>query len=324
MEDSPRWEGPLSTTQNTRRAEAYGSWAMTSPTSRPKGAIPVCSSHRPKSLARCTSHAARYCRAPHRAYSCSTRMARDAAGARVGWHRHLAWIEVFSSAQITKSSSPSGVPSNCRWYRSSTRPALASKSGSRGKSQLRKVHGRMASADSHRQMVVSEIWATIPEAMASARRYGTNHRDRGRSSFEGSSQARALTATTTSGGKDRRASRPGPLLQPRKAVLEEPLAPLGHHLPAGVQAGGDLVVVQAPGRQQDDLGPEHVPIRQRIFPGRSLQHGAFLRAGIENVWALPGHGSHLPLGGNCTLHQARNYVLVIRESCTKRSSQRRR
>src|SRR6266542_3525992 len=83
MDAWPRWEDPLSTTQNTRRAEAYGSMAMTWSTSRSNGTIPVCSSHRPNTRARWTSHAARYCRAPARSYSCSTRMTRAAAGGRV-------------------------------------------------------------------------------------------------------------------------------------------------------------------------------------------------------------------------------------------------
>ena len=45
--------------QNTRRAVQYGGWLITSATRRSKGAIPVVRSQRPKSLARCTSSAAR-------------------------------------------------------------------------------------------------------------------------------------------------------------------------------------------------------------------------------------------------------------------------
>src|SRR6266545_5391269 len=55
----PRCEEPLSTTQNTRRAEAYGSVAITCSTRRPKGWMPVVGSHRPNSRAWCTSQAAR-------------------------------------------------------------------------------------------------------------------------------------------------------------------------------------------------------------------------------------------------------------------------
>ena len=55
----PRWDEPLSTTKNTRRAERYGSWPMTCATRRSNGAMPVLRSQRPNSLARWTSQAAR-------------------------------------------------------------------------------------------------------------------------------------------------------------------------------------------------------------------------------------------------------------------------
>src|SRR6266545_6935171 len=84
-------------------------------------------------------------------------MARDTPADRVGWQRQRAWMEVFSSAEMTYSSPSSGAPSNSRAYRSSTRAAFRSKSGSRGKIQDRKVQGRMASSASHRQMVASEM-----------------------------------------------------------------------------------------------------------------------------------------------------------------------
>ena len=55
----PRWEEPLSTIQNTRSAEAYGSVVITCSTSRANGAIPVVSSQRPITWPRWTSQAAR-------------------------------------------------------------------------------------------------------------------------------------------------------------------------------------------------------------------------------------------------------------------------
>jgi len=51
----PAWEEPLSTTQNTRFAEAYGSLVITWRTSSVNGAIPVVGSTRPIRWARCTS-----------------------------------------------------------------------------------------------------------------------------------------------------------------------------------------------------------------------------------------------------------------------------
>src|SRR5437763_1834104 len=61
---------------------------------------------------------------------------------------------VFSSAERTNSLAPSLRPFQMRWYKSKMPPALASKSGSRGKIQQRCCQGRMASSLSHRQMTV--------------------------------------------------------------------------------------------------------------------------------------------------------------------------
>lgn len=51
----PRCEEPLSTTQSTRLAEAYGSAVITCSTRAANGAIPVVSSQRPNTRAWCTS-----------------------------------------------------------------------------------------------------------------------------------------------------------------------------------------------------------------------------------------------------------------------------
>jgi hypothetical protein len=50
----PRWELPLSTTQNTRMAEAHGSLSISCSTSRPNGAMPVVAWQRPNSRAAAT------------------------------------------------------------------------------------------------------------------------------------------------------------------------------------------------------------------------------------------------------------------------------
>jgi hypothetical protein len=55
----PRWAESLSTIQNTRRAEVYGSVAITCATSRSKETMMVTSSHHPNRATRCTSSAAR-------------------------------------------------------------------------------------------------------------------------------------------------------------------------------------------------------------------------------------------------------------------------
>src|SRR5712691_546667 len=100
----------------------------------------------------------------------------------------------------------------------------------------------MASSDSHRQMVMSEIEATRPRAMASARMSGTCRRDRGRPSVNGRSQASALISTTTPGGKDRGPPVPGPFVEPRQALLVEALAPLGDDLSRQINPRRDRLV----------------------------------------------------------------------------------
>ncbi len=97
--------------------------------------------------------------------------------------------------------------------RSSTRAALSSKSGARGKIQLRWVQGLIASSSSQRQMVMSEIEATSPRRITSAWMLGTCRREKGSPRRAGSSHAMALTATTSSGGKNRAAARAGALLE---------------------------------------------------------------------------------------------------------------
>jgi len=57
MDAAPAWLEPVSTTQHTRRAKAYGSAVITRLTSSPNGAIPVVGAMVPMSWARCTSYA---------------------------------------------------------------------------------------------------------------------------------------------------------------------------------------------------------------------------------------------------------------------------
>ena len=67
--------------------------------------------------------------------------------------------------------------------------------------QERCCQGLIASALSQRQIVVPEIEAVMPDSTAARTRSGHCQRASGVSVFAGSSQASALMATTTSGGK---------------------------------------------------------------------------------------------------------------------------
>jgi hypothetical protein len=70
-----------------------------------------------------------------------------------------------------------------------------------------------------------------------------------------------LTSTTTSGGKDRRTTPPGAVLETGEAFGEEALAPLAHDLPGKVEALADLLVLQALGGEEDHLRSHHEIVR---------------------------------------------------------------
>jgi hypothetical protein len=118
----------------------------------------------------------------------------------------------------------------------------------------------IASADSHRQIVVSEIAAVMPWSTAARARSAQCQRASGTPVAAGSSHASALTATTTCGGKTRGPSAPGEITQSGQALLVEAFAPLGHDLAGRVQARGDLVVAESLFGVQHDPGPHNVSV----------------------------------------------------------------
>ncbi len=137
-------------------------------------------------------------------------MARALPGGRVGWQRQRAWIEVFSSAQMTKSFSPRGPSSQIPAYRSRTRAALTAKSGSRAEIHERCCHGLSASPASHRRTVDAEA-ATWHRPASSRASSGQLHRDSGTPVSAGSAHASATAsaraAPVNTGGRPlRRAS----------------------------------------------------------------------------------------------------------------------
>lgn len=78
----------------------------------------------------------------------------------------------------------------------------------------------MASSDNQRQTVVSAMVATKPRATAARQISLRVSCERGSPCSAGSSQASALIAITTSGGKDRGPAAAGALLQTGQALLE--------------------------------------------------------------------------------------------------------
>jgi len=101
---------PSSSQSSKFAAEQYGSCSITWATKRPNGSIPVLASQRPMTRPSWTSPAARYCKAPPRRYSASTRRRRPEAGPRVVCRRMRAWMLVFSSALMIRSNGSSRSP----------------------------------------------------------------------------------------------------------------------------------------------------------------------------------------------------------------------
>ena len=178
--------------------------------------MPVVGSQRPKTLARCTSSDSQIgpCPGAHV-------LVFDTLGApgtrQAGWGclRTRAWMLVFSSVESTNSSARRRLPSQRLAYRSRMRPALSANCGSRGKIQVRCCQGRMASSCNQRHTVVSLTRATNPHRCASRTISAQLSRDSGSPRGAGSSQARALICTTSSGGKNPGAARAWALFQAR-------------------------------------------------------------------------------------------------------------
>jgi hypothetical protein len=132
----------------------------------------------------------------------STRPGRPGAGGSPGWQRDRVGSWDFSSVLITYSS-PSSWPSQIHCYKSSTRPALAAESGSRGKIHDRYRRGRIASSSSQRCTVDCDTDATRPPSAAWAARSAADHRDCGTPRSSGGSHAIALTSATTAAANTR-------------------------------------------------------------------------------------------------------------------------
>src|SRR3990172_7940380 len=101
------------------------------------------------------------------------------------------------------------------------REALAAKKGSRGKIQQRFCHGLIASSESQRQTVLSLTVAVSPVRRTSLATSEVLIWESGIPNEAGSSQAMALTWTTSSGGENPRAAGAGMLLPPPHGCLQK-------------------------------------------------------------------------------------------------------
>ncbi len=107
--------------------------------------------------------------------------------------------------------------------------------GVAGKIHERCRHGRMASSDSHRQIVVPEISATMPRPITSVAMSGTCRRDSGTPRRRRQFARQGLDGDDDLRGKDRWPPAPWALIESGQARLEESFAPLRHDLTACVE-----------------------------------------------------------------------------------------
>src|SRR5438046_10684837 len=119
----------------------------------------------------------------------------------------------------------------------------------------------MASSSSHRQMVRPLILATRPRRIISPTKSSRLKRESGRPLSLGSSQARALTCMTSSGGKTGRAPSERQVFETFQAFLEEAVAPFAHDLARQGNAQRDLIIAQTTRRHQNDFGSDDVKVR---------------------------------------------------------------
>jgi hypothetical protein len=70
----------------------------------------------------------------------------------------------------------------------------------------------------------------------------------------------AFTCATIRGGKSRGTASAREFFQPREAFSEEPFPPLAHDLSRQVQAFADLLVLEALGSHEHDLGSDDISI----------------------------------------------------------------
>jgi hypothetical protein len=101
----------------------------------------------------------------------------------------------------------------------------------------------------------------MPLATASWRNSATDQRDKGRPRRAGNSQANALIATATLGGKAGWAPASRFIVKTSEPADIEAPPPLTDDLAWHIEAGSDAVVAKPLARQEDDFSPHNVTMR---------------------------------------------------------------
>src|SRR5213594_1982953 len=118
----------------------------------------------------------------------------------------------------------------------------------------------MASSESQRHTVVSPKDATMPRSIAACWMSAMLKRDKGSPCSWGNSQASALTAITTPGGKAG-SSMARPRFETGHSFFIEALSPLADDLSGSIEPRRNLIVTKAFGCAQDRLGSDDIAIR---------------------------------------------------------------
>jgi hypothetical protein len=158
----------------------------------------------------------------------------------------------------------------------------------------------------------------MPLAIASWRSSATDQRDNGKPRRHGNSQANALIATATLGGKTGRSPATRLFVKARKPLDIEAPTPLADDLAWHAEAGCDAIVTMPLARQQNDLRPHNLPVRQRVVPRPRRQVGSLSIGEDNHVGTLPWHGGILVAEDHFALscRVAQKYVTVFMKRST--------
>src|SRR6266498_5971405 len=152
----------------------------------------------------------------------------------------------------------------------------------------------MASSLSHLQMVVLLRVAMRPERRTCEPSSARLHRESGSPSFAGSSQAMALTRTTSSGGEDPGPSGAWAVIETTEALLKEAFTPHADDFTSCGEVVCDVLIGEALVSQEDHLGANDLIIRQRIFVSSPRQLLDLLSGQQNSKWAGSWHSYPLP------------------------------
>jgi hypothetical protein len=101
--------------------------------------------------------------------------------------------------------------------------------------------------------------------------------------------------------------------------MEKPFAPEADHVAADGESGGDLVIGQTFGGQDNDFCPEHLKVWQRILPRSAFEDGSFFGRKVDVIWALSRHNVPSLHGVDYSRreHQGQvKYVAIFRQAGT--------